>query len=716
MASTSKLSNIRDNFSFDAESRSKQSTNIIYLSSENDSTTRTQDGFNFRLPEPAYGVMDLKIAHVSTNYPLAQSLPTSAAVLKITEGVQVMAGFDGTAYQNELYLKGRNDPLVFVPSYAILTITSCVRLGENRVNITFRCAVPGEKHGLSPTTDGATLHVDVALHLAATGQSLYLSDKGTFVQAVDLEDATFTVNTTVILLTDPSELEGTTATLTSTPYDSASITEYAQLAWRASKNDILLNLSPRNNKAETSIYSVLKKQTNHSSVVSIPLNNAPVNGGLSATMTYVNKRINGCFPSFTKKPANPLSPWSVVMIFGVTFGHETKPIVIYGGVKYTHQTYCRELKRHLNEAFTGDNATLQPNFEVSLRQSSHGTGSDTTIVEITASGTFTVHLSSFVDASWIAQLVMAQKISGDSIAPLLSAAQSFLGLPEGNFHSTHNTLLGVQEVLPIVQGLNRTYIMYYTALENSGGNPTMILSVNKAAAIRCSTPTLVDGAESIFSLKLHDVESPPTAWWLTNPGIPRAVTITRMTSTTRSVHTAVYLRVDESGDDFLFRGSLGESSDSDDAEAIYLVEESDQRRCTMIVDKETEPLMRILGVPQTVASTSSRIIASSPILLNESTHVNLILKINNVAIGKNIVAKASGGGPMVVLARIPVSSQSTVNYSTMQLVDSDIRTSKLTSFDVSFKDDGGQTIHIPPSFYLQIGITLQQMIHAEALR
>tara|TARA_B100000963_G_scaffold358136_1_gene382017 strand:- start:2144 stop:2713 length:570 start_codon:yes stop_codon:yes gene_type:complete len=189
-----------------------------------------------------------------------------------------------------------------------------------------------------------------------------------------------------------------------------------------------------------------------------------------------------------------------------------------------------------------------------------------------------------------------------------------------------------------------------------------------------------------------------------------------MTSTTRSVHTAVYLRVDESGDDFLFRGSLGESSDSDDAEAIYLVEESDQRRCTMIVDKETEPLMRILGVPQTVASTSSRIIASSPILLNESTHVNLILKINNVAIGKNIVAKASGGGPMVVLARIPVSSQSTVNYSTMQLVDSDIRTSKLTSFDVSFKDDGGQTIHIPPSFYLQIGITLQQMIHAEALR
>ncbi|MAB85691.1 MAG: hypothetical protein CML51_00020 [Rhodobacteraceae bacterium] len=245
----------------------------------------------------------------------------------------------------------------------------------------------------------------------------------------------------------------------------------------------------------------------------------------------------------------------------------------------------------------------------------------------------------------------------------------------------------------------------------------MILSVNKAAAIRCSTPTLVDGAESIFSLKLHHVESPPTTWWLTNPGIPRAVTITRITSTTRSVHTAVYLRVDESGD-FLFRGSLGESSGSDDADAIYLVEESDQRRCTMIVDKETEPLMRILGVPKTVASTSSRIIASSPILLNESTHVNLILKINSVAIGKNIVAKASdsGGGSMVVLARIPVSSQSTVNYSTMQLVDSDIRTSKLTSFDVSFKDDGGQTIHIPPSFYLQIGITLQQMIHAEALR
>lgn len=714
MATTNKLSNLRDNFSFDSESRSKQSTNIIYLSSENESTRRTQDGFLFRLPEAAYGVLDLKLAHVSTNYPLATSLPSSAETLKITEGVPVMTGFDGTAYENELYLKGRADPLVFIPSYAIMTITSCVRLGESRVLITFRCAVEGEKHGLLPTTQ-KTPYVDVALHLAATGQSLRLSDKETFVQTVDLDGGTFSVNSMITLAIDPSELEDTTATLMSTAYDYASVTNYAGATWKLSEKEIL-DLSPRNNKADASIYAILKRDMRHASIVSIPLSpKTPTGGNLSGLMTYINKTLNGCFPSFTKKPAHPLAAWPVVMIFGVSFGQVTKPIVLRGGVRYTYESFCSEIKRHLNEAFAGDGDTLKPNFEVSLRSSNQNRNDF--IIEITASGTFTLHLSSFVDAHWITSLVVAQQISADSIPQLLNTAQSFLGLAEGNFSSTHNTLLGIHAILPINRGLFNTYIMYYTALENSGGNPTLILTVNRAAAIRCSAPTLVDGAKSIFSLKLHEVEYKPTTWWLTDRKTSLAVTITRVTSTTtRSVRTAVYLGVNESGD-LLFRGSLGEVSD--DTGAIYLVEEMDQqRRCTIIVDKETKPLMHILGLPKTLSSTSSRIIASSPILFNESTHVNLILRVGSEAIGKNIVATASDTGTeaLRVLARIPVSSQSTVNYSTMQLVDSDIRISKLTSFEVLFKNDDGETVHIPPSFYLQIGINLQQMINAEALR
>lgn len=705
-----KLSTLRDNFSFDAESKSKQSTNIIYVSSENESTTRTKEGFQFQLPEAAFGVMDLKLAHVSTNYPLVASLPSCATTMKITEGVQVLTGFDGRAYENEIYLQNRQEPLVFVPSYAVLTITSCARIDPNRVTVTFRCAVEGEKHGLYPSTHGRP-NVDVALYLAATGQSLYLSNDGTFVHAVDLEDGTFAVNSTVALVIDPSELVGTTATLISTSYDSLSVINYAVATWKLSENEILA-LSPRNNKSNASIYSILKNGTNHPSVVSVPLGpKTHVGGSLSVLMTHINKTLNGCFPSFTKKPTSPLATWPVVMIFGVSFGQATKPITLYGGVRYTYHTYCSELTRILNEAFDGE--TLKPNFKVSLRPSTHNRSDF--MLEIAASGKFTLHLSSFVDAQWITALVMAQTISGDSVSPLLNTAQSFLGLPEGNFSSTRNTLIGIQAVLPIVSGLFNTYIMYYTALENSGGNPTMILTANQAAAIRCSTPTLIDG--STFSLKLHEVESRPTAWWLTGRTMSRAVTITRVTSTTRSVRTAVYLKQDANGD-LIFRGSLDQLPIAGDAGAIYLVEEADQRRCTIIVDKETKPLMRILGVPNTVASTSSRIIASSPILFNESTHVNLILRINGEDIGKNIVATASESGSrsMRVLARVPIGSQSTVNYSTMQLVDSDIRISKLTSFEVLFKDDNGQLIEIPQSFYLQIGINLQQMIHAEALR